>query len=117
MSGEMMVIQTAWLDTARFLTRGIGTDDLRLGRENLRKAGPGGSFLSDDLTLRFLRGGEFFHNEVFDSTAESGDGKAMLERAHDKVEELVAGYRCPVPERVREDIQRYFGNLYAKLEK
>ena len=117
MSAEMMVIQTAWLETAKFLAHGIGTDDLRLGLENSRNAGPGGSFLLDDLTLRFLRGGEFFHNEVFDSTAESGNGKPMLERAHDKVEELVAGYRCPVPEKVREDIHRYFANLYAKLEK
>ena len=117
MSAETMVIQTAWLETAKFLARGIRTDDLHLGVENLRKAGPGGSFLSDDLTLRFLRGGEFFHNEVFDTSAESGGGKAMLARAHDKVEELIAAYRCPVPEKVREDVQRYFGNLYAKLEK
>jgi trimethylamine--corrinoid protein Co-methyltransferase len=116
MSAEMMVIHTGWLGAAKFLARGIVTDELRLGVENLRNAGPGGSFLADDLTLKFLRGGEFFHNKVFDTSAEAGGGKTMLARAHDQVEEWVAAYRCPVPEKVREDIQRYFRDLYAKLE-
>lgn len=115
MSAEMMMIQTAWLDVAEFLARGISTDELRLGLDSLKKAGPGGSFLMDDLTLQFMRGGEFFQSRLFDTSAETGAGKSMLERAHEQAEELIASYRCPVPHKVREDIQRYFGNLYVKL--
>jgi trimethylamine--corrinoid protein Co-methyltransferase len=116
-SAEMMIIQTAWLEVAKFLGRGIETDDARLGLESLTKGGPGACFLADDLTLRFLRGGEFFCSELFDFTAEPGDGEPMLVRAHNKVEELLTSYRCPVPEKVREDIHCYFGNLYEQVGK
>ena len=63
MSAEMMIIQTAWLDASKFLTRGIDTSTLEEGIESLRQVGPGGNFLADDLTIKNLRGREFFNNE------------------------------------------------------
>ena len=116
MSAEMMVIQTAWLEVAKFLGRGINTDDEHLGLESLKKVGPGGSFLADDLTLRFLRSDEFFQSDLFDLTCESGEAEPMLVRAHHKVEEWLAGYKSPVPEKTQEDIRRYFAELYRRLE-
>ena len=71
MSAEMMLIHTAWLAAARFLQRGIQVDELRLGVESIRHAGPGGSFMTDDLTLQLLRGGEFFSHDLFDYSARS----------------------------------------------
>jgi trimethylamine:corrinoid methyltransferase-like protein len=110
------MIQTAWLEVAKFLGRGINTDAEHLGLESLKNVGPGGSFLADDLTLRFLRREEFFQSDLFDLTCESGEGEPLLVRAHHKVEEWLAGYKSPVPEKTQEDIHRYFAELYRRLE-
>ena len=116
MSAEMMVIQEAWMHAARFLTDGIKTDDLHLGLDNIRQAGPGGNFMTDDLTLQFMGGGEFFANDLFDLSPCGEESKGMLERAHDKVEELVAGFESPLPGDIQEDLRRYFHDECTRLE-
>ena len=115
MSAEMMVIQDAYLRAARFLSRGINTDDVHLGVESVKKAGPGGNFMTDDLTIDLLRTGEFFQDDVFDFAGGYQEGKSMLERAHERVEELVAGYVSPVPDQMQEDLIRYFHDLYVSM--
>ena len=114
MSAEMMVIQEAWLDAARFLTNGINTAPTRLGLDNIAEAEPGGEFLTDPLTLELCRGGEFFDNALFDYTGHAGDAPSMLERAHERVEELLAGYECPVPHDIREGLARHFHDFYRQ---
>jgi trimethylamine--corrinoid protein Co-methyltransferase len=126
MSAEMMVIQEAWLEAARFLQRGITTDEASLGLNNIRQAGPGGNFLTDELTLQFRNGGEFFSNPLFDlkpcaqEQYPLGDSerrsRSMLQRAHEEVEELVAGFKSPVPHDIQEALMRYFHDECAKLE-
>lgn len=115
MSGEMMVIQDAYLKAARFLARGIATDDFHLALENIQAVGPGGNFLTDDLSLALLRGDEFFRSEIFDYSGGREGGKAMLERAHDYAEKLVAGFKSPVPADIQEALRRYFHDQYAQL--
>jgi len=110
MSAEMMLVQTAWLEAAKFLTKGINIDELHLGVENIKKAGPGGSFLTDDLTLNLLRGGEFFSNDLFDFSGDFGKGPSLLEQAHQKTEDLISKFKSPLPERVQEEIRGYFRN-------
>lgn len=115
MSAETMLIQTAWLAAAKFLNKGINSDDLHLGVENIRRAGPGGEFLADDLTLKFMRGGEFFASELFDFSGENYErGAPLLERAHRKAEEMVAGFKSPVSEKVQEELRRYFRGEYQR---
>ena len=108
MSAEMMVIQKAWLDAARFLQRGMDTKTDKLGIESICQAGPGGHFLTDPLTLQQMRAGEFFEHDLFDYTPAEYAGKSMLQRAHDKVTQQVADFRSPVPARVQERLKRYF---------
>ncbi len=115
MSAEMMIIQQGYLEAARFLRRGMDTDDLRLGVESIKRVGPGGQFITDDLTLALLRSGEFFWSDIFDFGGGHCDGKSMLERAHDRVEELVAGYESPLPGDVQEALRRHFHDLYASM--
>lgn len=105
MSAEMMLIQTAWLEAAKFLNKGINTDDLHLGLDNIKNAGPTGNYLMDDLTMEFMRGKEFFASDLFDY---SGGCKPMLERAHDRVDEMVSDFISSVPENVQENLRRYF---------
>ena len=117
MSGEMMLVQTAWLQVAKFLGRGIRTDDFHLGLESVRRAGPGANYLMDDLTVELVRNDEFFHHPLFDYSCEFGNGDSMLVRSHKMAEELVAAWRSPVSEKVQEAIRRFFAELYKQLEK
>jgi trimethylamine--corrinoid protein Co-methyltransferase len=107
MSAEMMVIQQAFLRGAGHLARGIRIDDRRLALESLRRAGPGSHHLEDELTLALMRSDEFFQDPVFDLSGGHGAGRSMLERAHERVEALVAGFKNPVPEAIREAVQRH----------
>jgi trimethylamine--corrinoid protein Co-methyltransferase len=116
MSAEMMLIHTAWLASAQYLRRGIRTDDLRLGVENIKRAGPGGNFLMDDLTLHFLRSDEFFSNELLDYTGGSKlHTPSLLALAHQRADQIAASARSPHSEAVQERIRRYFAEEYRKL--
>jgi trimethylamine--corrinoid protein Co-methyltransferase len=113
MSAEMMLIHTAWLAAAEYLKRGIQVDELRLGVESLRRVGPGGSFMTDDLTVQLLRKREFFSHDLFDYAAETAvEGPSLLARAHAKVEQMVANPQSPHSEAVQENIRRYFSGRY-----
>jgi trimethylamine---corrinoid protein Co-methyltransferase len=116
MSAEMMVIQQAWFSAAKHLTRGIRTDDVRLGVASLARVGPGGQFLDDNLTVELMRSDEFFRDQVFDLSGGHGDGRPMLERAHDRVESLLADYQSRVPEDIQENLGRHFHDLYRIIE-
>jgi trimethylamine---corrinoid protein Co-methyltransferase len=116
MSAEMMLIHTTWLASAQYLQRGIRTDDLRLGVENIERAGPGSNFLVDDLTLRFLRSDEFFSHELLDYTGGSEqNAPSLLARAHRRGDQIAASARSPHSEVVQERIRRYFTDEYRKL--
>lgn len=115
MSAEMMVIHEAYLKAAQFLARGIDTDDLHLAVGNIRSAGPGGHFLTDELTLKLLRAGEFWNHEVFDMSGGYGDSPSLLDRAHARADALIASHESRVPGSVREKLQRYFHDLYARM--
>jgi trimethylamine--corrinoid protein Co-methyltransferase len=116
MSAEMMLIHTAWLASSQYLQRGIRTDDLRLGVESIERAGPGGNFLMDDLTLRFLRSDEFFSHELLDYTGGSEpNAPSLLARAHRRAEEIAAAARSPHSETMQERIRHYFADEYRKL--
>jgi len=114
MSAEMMLIHTAWLDATRFLTRGVTVDPIHLAVENIKNAGPGGHFLTDELTMRLLRGDEFFRNDLFDLSGGYHDAPSLLERAHAKVDDMLADFQSPVPGPVQEDLRRYFHDLYTQ---
>jgi len=115
MSAEMMVIQTAWLEAAKYLGRGIDLETLDQSLESIRRVGPGGHFMTDDLTMARLRAGEFFDSDIFDLTGVYGPHPSLLERAHQKVEEMISRQPTPVPDRVKEVLRRYFRDRYKKL--
>lgn len=115
LSSEMMVIHSAWLEAARFLSKGINTEYLEEGIESIKTQGIGGNFLIDDLTLKLLRSEEFFSNSLFDVSGGYEPAPSILENAHRKVEELTADFKSPVPEKIQEDLKRYFHDLYKKM--
>jgi trimethylamine:corrinoid methyltransferase-like protein len=115
MSAEMMLIQEALWRAAQFLGRGIDTSAAHLGVESLRRAGPGGDFLTDELTLAMMHGGEFFQDPLFDRKPAGQTGAGMLERAHARVEQFIEGRSSPLPGHLEEQLRRYFHDLCAGL--
>jgi len=107
MSGEMMLVHTAWLEAARFLTAGLDTG-AHLAVESIQRAGPGGYYMEDGLTLELLRSDEFFSSELFDYGGLHEGQPSMLERAHRKVGEMVAGFESPHSGEVQEELRRFF---------
>jgi len=90
-------------------------DEARLGVGNIAAVGPRGSFLLDDLTLRFLRRErEFFSHELLDYAGGPEATPSLLERAHERVEELTRDGTSPYPDRVQEAIRKYFAEQYSR---
>jgi len=115
MSAEMMMVQTAWLHAARFLTRGIRFDEGRLGVANIKAAHELQTYLVDDMTVDLLRTDEFFHDDLFDLSGGFAESTSLLERAHAKVEELTRDFTCPLSEKVQAELKAYFTREYEKL--
>jgi trimethylamine--corrinoid protein Co-methyltransferase len=115
-STEMMLIQDAYLEASQFLRRGINTDTAHLAVESAVRVGPGGQYLTDEVTLEHLRGDEFFSHEIFDHTGDSAQSRSMLQRAHEKVQNRVDGFRSPVPEDIQEELRRFFREETSAVE-
>ena len=114
MSGEMMLVHAAWLEAARFLDAGIEVE--HLGVESIERAGPGGHYLSDRMTVEQLRTPEFFSGDLFDYGGLHEGQPTMLERAHQQAGDLVAGFESPHSGQVQEELKRFFHDERARLE-
>ena len=113
MSPENVVMACSLVEMAEFITRGIDLSDHKLAHDSISRVGPGGNYLTDELTLELLRSDEFMEGENVDYTGGYGhDGAGMLEIAHQKVADLIANYKPTVPERVREAIRKFFTDKY-----
>lgn len=113
LSSEMIVIQSAWLEAAEHLSKGLSVDDVERRVASIREQGPGGGFMMDELTLENLRSDEFFRHELFTYAGEGGGPTpTILESAHRRAEEIEAEFRSPVPETIQEGFRRYFQDRY-----
>ncbi len=112
MSAEMMLIQDAWFDAVEFLAQGIDFTDLERAKESLEAIGPGGNFLTEDITIENLRSNEFFRDELFDYSGGNCPGRSLLQNAHERIEAMVAGFESPLPQSVQEELRKYFYDRY-----
>ncbi len=114
MSGEQIIMQCGLADMAEYLARGIDVSDAKLAFPSIQRAGPGGSFFTDDLTLELLRSGEFFASPYFDlSGGYAPDAPGMYEIAHRTADQLVRDHEPAVPGAVAEAINRFFAEKYT----
>ncbi|MFV2069266.1 MAG: trimethylamine methyltransferase family protein [Pirellulales bacterium] len=113
MSAEQIIMQCGLADMAEYCARGLEVSEAKLGFDSLKRVQPGGSFLTDDLTLGLLRSNEFFESPYFDLTGGYADGApGMVAIAHQTAADLVANYAPTVPHRVVEAITRFFADKY-----
>lgn len=113
MSAEQILMQCGLIDMAEYLARGVDMSDHKLALDAIHRAGPGGNYLVDDLTLELMRSDEFFHGGCFDFSGGYEPGAlSMVERAHEQAGNLVSDYRSRVPGPVQEAVKGYFYEKY-----
>jgi len=71
------------------------------------RVGPGGDFLQDPNTLRFLRSGEHFYTGSFETSGSPESARTMIENLHARVEQILARHQPIVPVSRVEDLRRY----------
>jgi len=114
-SAEMLLIHAAWFEAAAFLDRGIRVDEERLAIESIKRNGPGGNYLMEDLTIKMLREDEFFDNDLLDMTC-GESGTPIIQRAREKVDEMTEEFESPLPHNLQENLRRYFHDQRKKLD-
>lgn len=113
MSGEQIIMQCGLIDMAEYLSKGVDISDKKLAYESIKDVGPGGNFMTEDLTLELLRSDEFFHTDYFDLTGGYDPTKpGIYEKAHQTANELVENYTPEVPEKVIAAIKNFFKDKY-----
>lgn len=112
MAPEMTVIHDAWFDAVQFLEQKIDFSQADTALDSIMKIDEEQHFLADDLTLKNLHSQEFFKNDLFDFSGCMKESVPMLEKAHEKVMELTAERTIALPDKLTEQIQRFFRDKY-----
>ncbi|NWG13398.1 MAG: trimethylamine methyltransferase family protein [Acidobacteria bacterium] len=113
MSGEQIIMQCGLIDMAEYIARGAEISEHAPACESIRNVGPGGSFMTEELTIERMRSDEFFDSRHFDlSGAYEPYAPGICEKAHREADPLVAAFRSRVPERVVEAVKSYFRGKY-----
>jgi trimethylamine--corrinoid protein Co-methyltransferase len=106
-SPEQILVDHDILEVCIRLKEGIKVDDEHLGFDSIRRVGPGGNFLDDELTLRLLKSGEHFYGGGFNLSGGHRPEDSMHARSHQRVQEILSSHRPRVPDNVVEEIGRF----------
>ena len=117
MGPVQVVLHHDLMETLEHIRKGIDTTKEKLGVESIVSAGPGGNFLMDPLTLRYLRSDEHFYAPCFEQCVGTRDEKTMAQRAHERAEDLMASHEPAVPEDRLEEVHRYVERELSTLKK
>lgn len=106
---EKLVVDNELIGMARRLLRGIEVSEDPLATAIVRQVGHAGNFLATKHTRRWFRRELFIPSPVIDrdyrQAWETKGAKDVVQRAHERVEQLVAGYHPkPLPEEVEEEL-------------
>ena len=89
-SYEQVVIDHDIWEMAQRLSREIVVDDDTLAYDLIEKVGPGGAFLGERHTRKYVQAGEHYYGGSFNHMGRAGQEYTMLARAHRRVEEILA---------------------------
>jgi len=105
-SAEKIVIDHDLLEMAERMRRGITVDDATLAHDVIADVGAGGDFMSHEHTLSRLRSGEHYYGGSFGRGGPDHFSMPMLERAHERVTEILATHAPAVSDQTREELAR-----------
>ena len=99
---------------------GFSVDDDTLGFDAISRVGPGGNFLKDKHTRKFLREERYQSNILFRGTRESWDAagsKKFMERARDRARMLITEHKPnPLPDYISKDLDSLVKDATRLLE-
>ncbi len=106
---EKLVIDNEIIGMARRLMRGIDVSEDPLATAIMRQVGHEGTFLRTKHTRQWFRREQFIPSSVIDrdyrQAWESKGAKNTVQRAHERVEELIAAYQPkPLPKEVEKEL-------------
>ncbi len=105
-SAEKIIIDHDLIEMAGRMRQGICVDDVTLAYDAIAQAGPGGDFMAHEHTIAHLRSGEHYYGGSFGRGGPDHFTGSMLERAHERVAEIVASHVPPVSDQTREELAR-----------
>jgi trimethylamine--corrinoid protein Co-methyltransferase len=106
-SPEALILIDDFLNVVDRVLQGITVTEDTLGYEAVARVGPGGHFMSDRHTLRYLRSGEHLYGGSFQRAGSWETRDAALYRAHERVQTILAEHVPDVPGRSLQEIERY----------
>lgn len=119
-SHEQLVIDSEINNTVIKALEGIEVDEERLGMDAIARVGPGGHFLADPHTLKFLRGERFVPSLLYRDSREAWDAsgsKSFVERAREKAKAILAEHEInPLPEDIGKALDEYVSAALKSLE-
>ena len=114
-SPEQMILDQDIYRQAQSLLNGIIVEEERLAYDAIERVGPAGNFLTDEHTLKYMRDeDEFYPSPIVNHNGEHG--KNMIDRAHDRVEEIIRDFQSPVPENIQQELENFLID-YTKASK
>jgi trimethylamine--corrinoid protein Co-methyltransferase len=119
-SHEQLVIDSEINNTVIKSLEGITVDQDRLGVDAITRVGPGGHFVADPHTLRFLRAERYEPSLLYRDSREAWETRGsttFVERAREKAEAILAEHEInALPEDIGRALDAYVSATFKSLK-
>lgn len=120
-SHEQLVIDDEINRTAFRVVEGFEIDKERLAWEAIARVGPGGNFIADEHTLKFLRGERYVPTLLYRDSREAWEAsgsKTFVERAKERAISILQVHDpTPLPEDVSKELDELVASVLQSFEK
>jgi trimethylamine--corrinoid protein Co-methyltransferase len=120
-SHEQLVIDDEINRTAFRAVQGFEIDEERLGANVISKVGPGGNFVAEEHTLKYLRGERYVPSLLYRDSREAWDAngsKTFVARAKDRAVSILEEHQPnPLPEDISNELDKHVAKVLQLLEK
>jgi trimethylamine--corrinoid protein Co-methyltransferase len=120
-SHEQLVIDDEVNRTVFRAVEGFEIDEERLAAEAIGRVGPGGNFLAEPHTIKFLRGERYVPSLLYRDSREAWEesgSKTFVERAREKARAILEEHEInPLPPDTRQALDEYVSDAFKSLEK
>jgi trimethylamine--corrinoid protein Co-methyltransferase len=120
-SHEQLVIDDEINRIAYRSVEGFEVNAERLARDVIDQVGPGGNFVADPHTYKFLRGERFEPTLQYRNSREAWEGagsKTLVDRAKEKALTILEEHQPdPLPEEIRNELDEFVPKALKSLEK
>ena len=120
-SHEQLIIDDEINRTAFRAVQGFEIDEERLGANVISKVGPGGNFIAEEHTLKYLRGERYVPSLLYRDSREAWEAsgsKTFVARAKDRALSILEEHQPnPLPEDISKELDKHVAKVLQLLEK